>query len=374
MARKGKIRVSFHKNRTSRVRPGDLTHRTDEEVDDLNSGERLSGKGATVRHRTVIGEETDDGRVLIDVDLSRCRSGRVLWCVGSGRSLVQTEDGALFPCTLRRVLRTMSRDAKNLVACGDNVLFLPNETVGVIERLEPRRSELSRGRGRFSHVIAANIDQAVIVTSVVDPPLKPGVIDRFLVSCEKGRVRGIICVNKLDRVAAAEMQVIAGLYARLGYEVVLTSAAEGVGIERLRELLVDKTTVFAGQSGVGKSSLLNRLDPTFLRQTNTVSHETGKGKHTTRVAELRPLTGGGFVIDTPGVRRLELWDVPVTEIEGLFVEFRPFVRSCHFADCTHRHETGCAIQQAVQEGRISQSRFESYLRIVTGAEEEVGTR
>jgi ribosome biogenesis GTPase / thiamine phosphate phosphatase len=365
-----KVRVAFRKNRGQRARSKNLTHealeQTETETEDQLSQERISGKGDLSRHRTVISVEGDnEGGIRRAVDESVCLAGRVLKSIGSNRCDVQTAQGRVYTCSVRRVVRTMAREARNAVVAGDRVLFQPlDEIEGVIERVEPRTSTISRGSGQFEHVIVANIDQAVIVASAVDPPLKPGLIDRFLASAARGSVTPIIVINKADLADVVALQPIVGLYARLGYEVLLTSAITGGGIDRLRALLIGRETVFAGQSGVGKTSLLNTLQPDLGRRTSHVSAESGKGRHTTRVAELIALEAGGWVVDTPGVRQMELWDVIPEEVEGYFVEFRPFIALCRFPDCTHTHETGCRVKQAVTDGMISPVRYESYLRML----------
>lgn len=367
-----KIRVRFRKNRGSRTRQGDLTHRDPDELADLVSDERLSGKGDLTRHRTIVGTAlSGDASTIRDVDRDGCLDGRVLWAVGANHSCVQLEDGRLFDCTLRRVVRTMERRSRNAIAAGDRVVIRPSDkTTGVIERIEPRRSTLTREVGRTAQIIVANVDQAVIVASASDPPLKPTLIDRFLVSCGVGGVRGIVCVNKSDTIDPVRLQPLIGQYARIGFEVLLTSAESGAGIDRLRQLLTGKSSVFTGQSGVGKSSLLNRMQPGLGLRTATVSGDTGKGRHTTRVAELIPLQCGGWMVDTPGVRQFRLWSVDTEDVEAYFPEFRPWVAYCKFADCTHTHETDCAVLSAVQHGLISALRYESYMRIREGDEED----
>jgi ribosome biogenesis GTPase len=373
--RKKKIRVEFSKNRQKRQRSQDLTraaHRDLEAVEDLATTERVSGKGDLTRRRTVIaaeGEPAEGARPLIDVDLEACVAGRVLYAIGANRCRVQLDDGRLVDCAVRRLVRTMARDARNAVVAGDRVqVRLIEGGNGFVVRVDPRRATLSRGHGGREHVIAANVDLAVIVVSTVDPPLKLGVVDRFIVSAERGRIRPVICINKVDLADAVALQPIAGVYARIGYDVVLTSAARGLGLARLGQLLRGRQAVFAGQSGVGKSSLLNALRPDLALRTGEVSGDSGKGRHTTRVAELIPLGSDAWVIDTPGIRQLELWDVIPEEVEGYFREFRPFVPRCRFPDCTHTHESDCGVARAVEEGHISRLRYESYMRIVTGDE------
>ncbi|HAB14392.1 MAG TPA: ribosome small subunit-dependent GTPase A [Planctomycetaceae bacterium] len=365
--RKRKVRVALKKNRGKRARRGNLTQqaRTDpERIEDIAAGERVSGKGDTSRYRTVIAAETEEGGLQIDVDLSTCHAGRVLSAIGQ-MSRVQLDDGRKLECTVRQVVRSLARDQRNAVVTGDRVLVgdVDAET-GVIERVEPRHGVLSRSSRHRAHVIVSNVDQLMVVVPADD--LKPVLVDRFLVSAEQGEIAAVLCINKIDLLDPVELVGWTGLYARLGYEVVLTSAETGAGISRLRQLLADRETVFAGQSGVGKSSLLNSIQPGLRLLTGEISSSTGKGRHVTRRTELIELDGGGYVVDTPGIRQLALWDLIPEEIEGFFVEFRPFVALCHFPDCSHTHEEGCAVKRAVETELIHESRYASYLRIHAG--------
>ncbi|MGH7128715.1 MAG: ribosome small subunit-dependent GTPase A, partial [Planctomycetaceae bacterium] len=319
-------------------------------------------------YRTVIGVENEDQGLLLDVDESKCLRGRVVSAIGLNQ-LVETEDGRRYECSVRGVVRELARDGRNAVVTGDRVLFQPTgEDQGVIERVEPRRGTVSRTSQGREHVIVANVDQMLIVASAHDPPLKTALIDRFLISAEKGGVRSVLCINKSDLIDPVALQPIIGRYSRLGYDVVLTSAARGTGTRRLRELLADRQTALAGQSGVGKTSLLNALQPGLNLRIGEVSDWTRKGRHTTRRAELLRLEFGGWVVDTPGVRQFGLWDVTAEEVEGHFIEFRPFVTLCKFPDCSHTHEAGCGVKTAVAGDLIAGDRYESYLRIVTGDE------
>lgn len=365
-----KIRVAFHKNRGKRTRQTDLTRssRQDQEaVEDLESGERISGKGALNRFRTIV--TTAGGESVRSIEDKAVLTGRVLTAVGANQCRVQTEPGDVYLCSIRRILRTLSREDRSAVVAGDRVLFTPQSAqTGVIERVEPRHSSLSRVSRNKAHVIVANIDLAVIVASVAEPRLKPGLIDRFLCSTEKGGIRGIICINKIDLGDAHLLQPLIGQYARLGYPVFLTNALSGEGIPQLRELLQGQEAVFAGQSGVGKSSLLNAIQPGLGLSTGTVSPDTSKGRHTTRVTQLLQLEGGGWVVDTPGIRTLQLWNISKEEVEGLFIDFRPFVPHCRFPDCTHTHEHDCAVKLAVEHGLLSPLRYRSYRQIFAGDE------
>jgi ribosome biogenesis GTPase len=375
MRDKRKIRVDFRKNREKTTRLGNLARQASDESeaqhanDQLAGSERLSGKGRLSRRRTIIAAE--DGSAAGDspqreIDVAKCLTGRVVSSAGL-TTVVRGSDGSRYECTIRKVLRAMSRDERSLVIAGDEVLFQPTSAgEGVIERVNPRHGVLARSSQNREHILVANIDQVAIVVSAADPAIKPHLVDRFLVSAAKGGVAAIICINKIDLVDPTDLQNLCGIYAQIGYEVVLVSAERRLGLDRLRAVLRNRQTVVAGQSGVGKSSLLNALQPGLSLRTGEVSDWSRKGKHTTRNAELFELDGGGWVVDTPGIRQLELWDVLPEEIEGYFVEFRPFVRFCKFPNCSHLHESGCGVQAAVARGLISTMRFESYRKLVLG--------
>ena len=377
MAKKGKkkkIRTDFRKNRAARARAGDLTRQYNPDADETHdtlSAERLSGKGELVRKRTVIGEEIegDDGvSIELDVDLEQCTPGRVLSVHGL-LSRVQAEDGSMFRCATRRILKTLATDERHVVAAGDRVQFrAEGDDEGMIERIEQRSGVLSRmSRGR-KQIIVANVEQLIIVMSAAEPRLKPNLIDRYLISAEKARIEPIICINKIDLVDAAELMPLVGVYAQLGYRLVLVSAETGFGVDRLRDVLRDRESVLSGQSGVGKSTLLNRIDPQLALRVSHVSAETQKGRHTTTAAVLLPLADGGYVVDTPGIRQFQLWDVIPEEVGGFFRDIRPYVNNCRFADCSHTHEDDCAVKDAVADGRVDVRRYESYCYIREGDE------
>ena len=240
---------------------------------------------------------------------------------------------------------------------------------GFIERVEPRHGVLTRASRRREHVLVANVDQLVIVISLVEPDLKPHLIDRYLAAAQQGGLKPILCLNKADLTDPVALQPLVGAYAQLGVPTMLTSATTGRGIDRLRELLKDRATVFSGQSGVGKSSLLNAVQPGLGLAVKTVSEVTQKGRHTTTYASLIKLNFGGWVVDTPGVRQLALWDVIPEEVEGYFGEFRPYVTLCQFPDCTHTHETGCGVKAGIARRLISDRRYHSYLGMFNGSAE-----
>lgn len=369
MAKKKKIRVELRKNRSKPPRQQGWTRgfKGDLADDESASQERVRAKGSLSRKRTIIMEETE-GKVadMPSVDVGKCLPGRVLRVHGL-QSIVQVEDGRQFRCTVRRVLRTLATDERNVVATGDQVWILPGGgEEGTIERVEPRHGLLTRASRNREHVLVANVDQVVIVMSLVEPDLKPHLIDRYLASAEQGGIAPLICLNKADLVEPAPYQSLIGLYSQLGIPTLLTSAVTGLGIDRLREWLRGRETVFSGQSGVGKSSLLNAVQPDLALHVREVSESNQKGRHTTTTAELIQLDFGGWVVDTPGIRQFQLWDIIPEEVEGFFPEFRPFVPLCAFPDCTHTHEERCAIKRAVERRQISASRYTSYLGLFSG--------
>lgn len=371
--KKRKVRTDFRKNRVVRARDKHRVERggdADSADGDAPHSERMSGKGHISRKRTVAGaeivEDATGTHVYLDVDRTVCRLGRVLRVQGL-ISIVRDDDGKLFQCATRRLLKTLATDQRHVVAAGDIVWFRPEGAEeGIIERVEPRRGVVSRtSRGR-QHVLVANVDQLVIVTSAAEPRIKPNLIDRLLVTSERSEIRPIICINKIDLIEPADLMPLVGVYAQLGYEVLFVSAATGFGVDRLRGRLENRESVVSGQSGVGKSSLLNAVEPGLHLRVQSVSEETQKGRHTTTTAELIPLSFGGYVVDTPGIRQFQLWDIIPEEVASYFRELRPYVSCCRFPNCTHTHEDYCAVKDAVADGWIDARRYESYVQIRSG--------
>ena len=368
-----KFRADFRKNRNVRTRQNDLTKSFDPEnieQEDSAKGERISGKGELTRKRVIVGEVTtdEDGTQSVqrEVDESVCLKGRVLRVSGL-LSNVQAEDGKVYHCATRRLLKTMSTDQRHVVATGDRVWFKPEGTdEGIIERVEPRHGILSRTSRNRQHILVTNVDQVLIVGSAAEPYLKPNLIDRFLVTAERMEVRPIICINKVDLVDTADLQPLIGVYSQLGYRVLPISAQTGYGLDRVRNILRGRQSVVTGQSGVGKSSLLNAIEPGLGLQVKEVSGDTQKGKHTTTTATLIPLSFGGYVVDTPGIRQFQLWDVSPEEVAGFYRDIRPYVSRCKFTNCSHRHETNCAVKDAVADSRIDTRRYESYVHLFEG--------
>lgn len=373
MAKKKKVRVELRKNRSKPPRQRNWTrgfqeHGFAEEA--TVSGERVRAKGELSRRRTIIQDQDAAATEMPSIDPSECLPGRVLRVHGL-QSVVEVEDGRHIRCAVRRLLRTLTTEERNIIATGDRVWVRPSlNDEGMIERVEPRHGLLTRASRGREHVLVANVDQLVIVMALAEPNLKPHLIDRYLVSAERGGIRPIVCLNKADLVDPVSVQPLIGMYSQLGITTLLTSVPTGQGIETLRRLLTGRESVFSGQSGVGKSSLLNAIQPGLELRVREVSDTTEKGRHTTTTAELIRLESGGWVVDTPGIRQFELWDVLPEELEGYFPEFRPFVPRCGFPDCTHTHEERCAIKDAVERGMIAAQRYESYLGMFQGAMED----
>ncbi len=302
----------------------------------------------------------------LDVDVAKCVKGRVLKASGLV-STVLGEDGTTYRCATRRLLKTLSTDQRHVVAAGDFVLVRPSSyEEGIIERVEPRRGVLSRSSHGRRHVIVTNVDQLLIIASAAEPYLKPNLIDRFVITAERAGIKPIICINKVDLIDPAELQPLAGVYGQMGYEVVFLSAETGLGLDRLSRILSGQESVLAGQSGVGKSTLLNAIDPHLNLRISAVSAESQKGRHTTSLARLIPLSVGGYVVDTPGIRQFQLWDVIPEEVAGFYRDVRPYINRCKFPNCTHTHESDCAVKDAVADGRLDVRRYESYCQVFAG--------
>ena len=369
--KKRQVRADFRKNRSPGARDKNWERAldpADDKAADAASRESVRAKGELSRKRTVadaeFGEDSSGSIVLPSIDPEICRLGRVLRVQGL-HSAVELDDGTVRECATRRLLKTLSTDQRHVVAAGDRVWVRPEgQREGIIERVEPRHGVLSRtSRGR-QHVLVANVDQLLIIASAAEPKLKPHLIDRYLVTAERNEIRPIIVVNKIDLVDPADLQPLVGVYSQLGYRVLLVSATQGWGIDDLRGRLAGRQSVVAGQSGVGKSSLLNALQPGLGLRVQSVSAENEKGRHTTTTAELIPLAAGGYVVDTPGIRQFQLWDVIPAEVAGFFRDLRPYVSRCRYPDCTHAHEEPCAVKDAVADGFIDARRYESYLQML----------
>lgn len=280
----------------------------------------------------------------------------------SGFYYVRLPSGEIVECKARGVFKFEKKKQKPLV--GDLVeIEVDQAGKGWIYRLEKRKTELVRPP-------IANVDQAIVVCALREPEFQQMPLDRLLVHAEKANLEIVICLTKRDLLTdVEEIQKIREIYQRAGYEVITTSSKLETGIEELRSHLKDHTSVFAGQSGVGKSTLLNMILPDRQLATGEVSHKLGRGKHTTRTVELISLPEGGQVADTPGFSQLSFTGMELSELSNYFAEFREFHQDCRFRGCLHRQEPGCAVKEAVENEKIAESRYQHYLLFLQEIEE-----
>ncbi|NMC16410.1 MAG: ribosome small subunit-dependent GTPase A [Chloroflexi bacterium] len=288
----------------------------------------------------------------------------------AGYMTVRTAQGDVL-CRVRGRLRR-GRAEGDLVAVGDQALIeIHEDGSGSIAQVLPRKSVLSRQLSgvnyEYQQILLANPDQVLFVFACAQPDPSLRMLDRFLVVAEKQQIPAVIVANKLDLVTREHAQALFEVYRRIGYDLIYTSTLTGEGIPELKSRLQGKLNSLAGPSGVGKTSLLNSLQPGLAQEVGAVSRGlTGKGMHTTQVKQLFPLDGGGYLADVPGLRTLALWDIQGEELDAYFREIAPLVPECQFNDCTHSHEPGCAVRKAAEEGRIDPRRYDSYLRLRFG--------
>jgi ribosome biogenesis GTPase len=304
-------------------------------------------QGRDPRHR-----RTEDG-VVTRIHARRCRV------------MVGTEE---VDCRIRGLLFRQEQTWSRPVAVGDRVkIARSGEGEGVVQEVLPRVRVLARPRedGRRDQLIAANVDQAILVSSVAEPAFNARLLDRLMVACEKEEFDQVLVINKVDLIESrAALDPIEEIYGPLGRHLLFTSASTGEGIAELAHLLQDKISVFAGMSGVGKSALLTAVQPDLALRSEEVSARSGKGRHTTSHVSLLALERGGFVVDTPGVREFGISGLEAHEVARCFPEFVPHAGRCRYRTCTHSHEDRCAVQEAVERGEIHPHRYDSYLRIV----------
>jgi ribosome biogenesis GTPase len=284
---------------------------------------------------------------------------------------VRTTAGETCDVSLRGRLKL---DEGMKLAVGDAVILEPDErgSAWVIGEILPRRSRLARrapGSKQAERIVAANVDQVVVVFAAANPEPHPRMLDRFLVIAEGNSLPSRIVVNKLELVGETEVRERFADYARAGYPLHFTSVKRGDGMAELHGVLAGRTSVLTGPSGVGKSSLLNTLYPGLDLRVGEISASVNKGRHTTVGAFLHPLPDGGFVVDTPGLREVGLWGLPSTELDLCFPEFRPFRAACRFADCTHIVEPDCGVRGALARGEVSAARHDSYVKLREELEE-----
>jgi ribosome biogenesis GTPase / thiamine phosphate phosphatase len=316
------------------------------------------------------------GRVI------RCQSGFFFVQVPELPDLVTCQISGRLKIEATRAEQRNDAPRSDLVALNDFVTFERQaDGSGSIVEVSERRNLISRiepsaktgTSAETQQIIIANADQSIFVFAAEKPRPNRRTLDRFLVTAEKAGITSIvICVNKIDLADRAATEAMFAIYTQIGYTVLYVSANTGENIEQLRGLLQveGRVSVFTGPSGVGKSSLLNTIQTGLALTTGEVSLATTKGKHTTRFSQLLMLEGGGFVADTPGIRTIAPWDVEPQELDNYYIEFRPYIENCKFADCTHFHEPGCAVIAAVEAGQLDADRLDSYMRLREELEEQ----
>ena len=304
------------------------------------------------------------------------QTGTVIKSTGSWYSVRLDAGGAVLQCRIVGKFRLDDIPLTNPVAVGDRVEILPEgDDQGMINKILPRRNFVVRQSPRRKHdlhLLAANIDQAVLIVTVVHPNLKPGFIDRFLLMTEPHEIPVTIVFNKgdlYDDEAVATFFAMKNIYEKIGYHVLATSVVERKGLDAFAEILKGKTSLLSGQSGVGKSSLVNAIQPQMVLRTGEISDHSGKGQHTTTFAEMLELDFGGRIIDTPGIKMLAFNNKDAQNVAHSFREFFALSDQCRFgASCLHRNEPGCAVRQAVAEGTVSELRYTNYLGILEEVE------
>lgn len=298
-------------------------------------------------------------------------SGVVIRSTGSSCNVL-TEDGRTIECRLKGNFRIQGIRSTNPLAVGDNVSFTlrEGEEVGLINTIKPRRNYIIRKATKLSkqsHIIASNIDQAIVMVTLTSPRTSTGFIDRFLVTAEAYHIPAVLIFNKMDLIFGdeiARLDKLINLYESLGYKCYKTSALEMTGIEEVKALLKDRVSLISGHSGVGKTALINAIQPGLMRKVGEISDYHKKGKHTTTFAEMLPLNIGGYIIDTPGIKEFGLVDFDKKEIAERFPEMRNLMHQCQFNNCTHVHEPGCAVKVALSKGLIDESRYRNYINII----------
>lgn len=289
---------------------------------------------------------------------------------------VKTDDGPVVQCKIKGNFRLRGIRSTNPVAVGDRVTIVRNqEGTAFISEIADRRNYIirrSQNLSKQSHIIAANVDQAFLIVTVNHPQTGTVFIDRFLASAEAYRVPVVLVFNKTDLLTDDErryQELMMQLYDTVGYQCLAISAATGEGLEPLQAMLHDRTTLLSGHSGVGKSTLINRLLPGVNLRTAEISDAHNTGMHTTTFSEMLPLPQGGYIIDTPGVKGFGTFDMEREELTSYFRDIFHFSRDCRFSNCTHTHEPGCAVIQAVEQHYIAASRYQSYLSMLDDKDE-----
>lgn len=291
---------------------------------------------------------------------------------------VRMADSTIWNCRIKGKMRINDIKSTNPVAVGDHVEFEADkeELTGIISTIHDRQNYIIRRSSNLSkqsQILAANIDQALLMVTVNYPSTTRTFIDRFLASAEAYRIPVTIVFNKIDLLDAAEteeLQTLQGIYENIGYQTLTTSAINTESLEPVKTLLCNKVSMISGHSGVGKSTIINQIEPSLVLKTGEISNAHQTGKHTTTFAEMHPLSFGGYIIDTPGIRGFGLFDIDKNELHHFFREIFAVSENCQYSNCTHIHEPGCAVMEAVNTGAIAASRYESYFSIYNGSDEK----
>ena len=285
---------------------------------------------------------------------------------------VRDENGEEIRCRIKGKIRLDDLKHTNPVAVGDVVHFemeMGRED-GIIKHIEPRKNYIIRKSSNLSkqtHIIASNLDQAILIATLVEPKTSLGFIDRFLLTTEAYHIPAIIIFNKSDLCGGGLKEILndtLSIYKNIGYKSIICSAKSNMNIDLVSELLTNKTSLIIGHSGVGKTSLLNLIEPSLKLKTAEISNYSRKGKHTTTFAEMYQLSKGGFIIDTPGIKEFGVVDFSSEEVSHYFKEMQPLIGCCKFNNCIHLNEPECAVKSAVESGKIREERYESYLSIL----------
>jgi ribosome biogenesis GTPase len=307
------------------------------------------------------------------------KEGIVYKSTGSWYLVKEKEEENFYKCRIKGKFRIKGIKSTNPVAVGDHVLFQleanKEEETGVIQDIQPRENYIVRKSVNLSkqtHIIASNLDQAFLMVTLNNPPTFTSFIDRFLVTAQAYQIPTTILFNKIDAYTEDEkdeIRYLALLYREIGYTCIGTSAVSGKNIEQVKELLKNKKTLLAGHSGVGKSTLINAIEPSLDLKTAQISNQHLQGQHTTTFAEMFDLPEGGQIIDTPGIKGFGVVDMEKEELDHYFPEFFALKKDCKFHNCLHLEEPKCAVKDAVEEGDIAWSRYKSYLQLIQGEDE-----
>jgi ribosome biogenesis GTPase len=346
----------------------DLAHTDEDTTSHNHATERIMPRDERERRKGIeeLMSTGEREQVLSESEAAAGVQGRVVE-VSSGLCRVECPGGVAL-CSLRGSLSASETGYTTVVAVGDCVVISQDgRHQGVVEKVLPRRNQITRPDPFYRHLqqtLVANVDQLLVVASWRDPHIWPELIDRYLIAAERDTVTPLLCVNKIDLAdSLEEVRTAIGPYQELGYRVILTSAERGDGVAALRLLLEGQVTVLAGLSGVGKSTLLSAVDPSFDLRVGAVNEERHQGRHTTSQSIMLPLGANGYVVDTPGIREFGLAGLHRGELIAFYPDLEEAARACRFSDCTHDHEPDCAVRAAAEDGTISATRFDSFRKI-----------